>query len=99
MAAPFPIEKAPTKRISTTKNGIKIFELLKYPVRGLVLEGGKSLQDLAKMVSDCCIFLQDTNIPYNVLIADSGRRLFILPQVLATNEPPYYVCRVHSLCY
>ncbi|KAL2944762.1 GDP-L-galactose phosphorylase 1 [Bienertia sinuspersici] len=78
--------QAPTKKITITSSGVKISELLKYPVRGLVLEGGNLLQDLAKMVSDCCIFLQDTNIPYNVLIADSGRRIFVLPQCYAEKQ-------------
>ncbi|KAH9611473.1 hypothetical protein KSS87_003322 [Heliosperma pusillum] len=86
LAMPFPIEKAPTKKITTTNHGVKIFHLLKYPVRGLVFEGGDSLQDLAKVVSDSCIFLQDTNIPYNVLIADSGRRVFLLPQCYAEKQ-------------
>lgn len=86
LAAPFPIEKAPTKKIITTTSGIKIFELLNYPVRGLVFEGGNSLEDLAKVVSDSCVFLQDTNIPYNVLIADSGRRIFLLPQCYAEKQ-------------
>ncbi|XP_057529565.1 GDP-L-galactose phosphorylase 2 [Amaranthus tricolor] len=86
LAAQFPIEKAPTKKITTTSNGVEIFELLKFPVRGLVLEGGNSLQDLAKVVSDCCVFLQDTNIPYNVLIAESGKRIFLLPQCYAEKQ-------------
>ncbi|KAK9689329.1 hypothetical protein RND81_09G052800 [Saponaria officinalis] len=85
LAMPFPIEKAPTKKI-TVIHEVKIFELLQYPVRGLVFEGGNSLQDLAKVVSDACIFLQDTNVPYNVLIADSGRRIFLLPQCYAEKQ-------------
>ncbi|XP_074297835.1 GDP-L-galactose phosphorylase 2-like [Silene latifolia] len=85
LAMPFPIEKAPTK-IITTNHGVKIFHLLRYPVRGLVFEGGNSLQDLAKAVSDSCIFLQDTNIPYNVFIADSGKRVFLLPQCYAEKQ-------------
>ncbi|KAH9605428.1 hypothetical protein KSS87_001023 [Heliosperma pusillum] len=81
LATPFPIEKAPTKKLTTTTpHEVKISELVQYPVRGLVFEGGNSLEDLAKVVSDSCIFLQDTNIPYNVLIADSGKRIFLLPQ-------------------
>lgn len=86
LATPFPIEKAPTKKITTTSYGVKIFELLKYPVRGLVFEGGNSLENLAKVVSDSCIFLQDTNIPYNLLIADSGKRIFLLPQCYAEKQ-------------
>lgn len=78
---PFPIEKAPTKKIITSDVGVKISELLNYPVRGLVFEGGNALQDISNIVSDACICLQDHNIPYNVLIADCGRRIFVLPQV------------------
>ncbi|XP_074320233.1 GDP-L-galactose phosphorylase 1-like [Silene latifolia] len=86
LATPFPIEKAPTKKLTTTTHGVKISELVQYPVRGLVFEGGNSLEDLAKVVSDSCIFLQDTNIPYNVLIADSGKRIFLLPQCYAEKQ-------------
>ena len=42
LALPFPVEKAPTKRVpwQYEKGGVKIFELCNYPVRGLVFEGG-----------------------------------------------------------
>ena len=81
MATRFPIEKAPTRKITSAGKGVKIFELLKYPVRGLVFEGGDTLQDLANTVADSCICLQENNIPFNVLIADSGKRVFIFAQV------------------
>uniref|UniRef100_A0A5B6Z076 Putative GDP-L-galactose phosphorylase n=2 Tax=Davidia involucrata TaxID=16924 RepID=A0A5B6Z076_DAVIN len=86
LAVPFPIEKAPTKKITTMTDGVKISELLNYPVRGLVFEGGNTLQDLANAVSDSCICLQDNNIPYNVLISDSGKRIFLLPQCYAEKQ-------------
>lgn len=78
---PFPIEKAPTKKITISDGGVTISELLKYPVRGLVFEGGKTLRDLSDTVSYACICLQNNNIPYNVLISDCGKRVFLLPQV------------------
>lgn len=67
--------------MTTAGNGVTIFELLKYPVRGLVYEGGETLQDLANAVADSCICLQENNIPFNVLIADSGKRIFLFAQV------------------
>lgn len=82
LAMPFPIEKAPTKKITTLDGGVKISELVNYPVRGLVFEGGNTLQDLSNTVSDACICLQENNIPYNVLISDCGKRIFLLPQVM-----------------
>ncbi|XP_057724395.1 GDP-L-galactose phosphorylase 1-like [Arachis stenosperma] len=86
LAAPFPIEKAPTKTIAKSNAGVKISELLKYPVRGLVFEGGDTLEDLANIVSDACICLQNNNIPYNVLIADCGKQVFLLPQCYAEKQ-------------
>lgn len=86
LAVPFPIEKAPTKKIITLKDGVIISELLKYPVRGLIFEGGNTLQALSNSVSDACICLQENNIPYNVLIADCGQRIFLLPQCYAEKQ-------------
>ncbi|KAK8983389.1 hypothetical protein V6N11_073807 [Hibiscus sabdariffa] len=86
LAVPFPIEKAPTKKIATLNDGVVISELLKYPVRGLVFEGGNTLQDLSDTVSVACICLQDNNIPYNVLISDRGKRIFLLPQCYAEKQ-------------
>ncbi|ONK80018.1 uncharacterized protein A4U43_C01F12900 [Asparagus officinalis] len=90
MSAPFPVEKAPTERIPVTKgeseNGVKVSRLLNYPVRGLVYEGGKTLEDLSNMVSGACIWLQENNIPYNVLISDLGNKIFLFPQCYAEKQ-------------
>lgn len=86
LAVAFPLEKAPTRKITTMIDGVEISELSNYPVRGLVFEGGNTLHDLANAVSDSCICLQEYNIPYNVLIADSGKRIFLLPQCYAEKQ-------------
>ncbi|XP_004491414.1 GDP-L-galactose phosphorylase 1 [Cicer arietinum] len=86
LAMQFPIEKAPTKKIATLKGGVKVSELLKYPVRGLVFEGGDTLEDLSNIVSEACISLQNNNIPYNVLISDCGSQVFLLPQCYAEKQ-------------
>ncbi|CAK9163909.1 unnamed protein product [Ilex paraguariensis] len=86
LAVPFPIEKAPSRKITTLGGGVEVSEILNYPVRGLVFEGGNSLEDLSNAVSDSCICLQDNNIPYNVLISDSGKRIFVFPQCYAEKQ-------------
>ncbi|MCL7031017.1 hypothetical protein MKW94_016474 [Papaver nudicaule] len=86
LAVPFPIEKAVTRKIATLDDEVKVSELLNYPVRGLVYEGGNDMLALSDAVSDACICLQDNNIPYNVLIADSGKRVFVLPQCYAEKQ-------------
>lgn len=90
LSVPFPVEKAPTAKIPTnqgrSKSGVTVSRLLNYPVRGLVYEGGKHLKDLADMVANSCIWLQSNNIPFNVLISDSGRRVFLFPQCYAEKQ-------------
>ncbi|KAL5548455.1 hypothetical protein UlMin_003686 [Ulmus minor] len=86
LAVPFPIEKASTKKITTLDGGVKVSELSNYPVRGLVFEGGNTVQELSNSVSDACICLQVNNIPYNVLISDCGKRIFVLPQCYAEKQ-------------
>ncbi|XP_018683880.2 GDP-L-galactose phosphorylase 1 isoform X1 [Musa acuminata AAA Group] len=79
----FPVEKAPTQRIMTLASGVEIFQLSHYPVRGLVFGGGSNLEDLSIAVSIACVFLQDNDIPYNVIISDAGKRIFLLLQCYA----------------
>ncbi|KAI5674769.1 hypothetical protein M9H77_15133 [Catharanthus roseus] len=86
LAVPFPIEKAASKSITRTTGEVEISEILNYPVRGLIFEGGTTLEDLSNVVSDSCICLQQNNIPYNVLISDSGKRIFLLPQCYAEKQ-------------
>ncbi|CAN8230371.1 unnamed protein product [Cochlearia groenlandica] len=86
LAMPFPVEKAPSKKMITTANGVKISELPSYPVRSLLFEGGNSMQDLSNTVSDASVCLQNNNIPFNILIADCGRRIFLMPQCYAEKQ-------------
>lgn len=86
LAVPFPIEKTSTRKVMNLADGVEISELLHYPVRGLVFEGLCTLEDLSNAVSDACVCLQNSNIPYNVLISDSGRRIFVLPQCYAERQ-------------
>ncbi|CAN6353118.1 unnamed protein product [Urochloa humidicola] len=90
LSVPFPVEKAATHKIplsgDTMKTGVTVSKLINYPVRGLVFEGGNTLNDLANVVSSACIWLQDNNVPYNVLISDCGKRIFLFPQCYAEKQ-------------
>ncbi|XP_054796867.1 GDP-L-galactose phosphorylase 1-like isoform X2 [Prosopis cineraria] len=87
LVAPLPVEKVPALRIPVDKGlhsrGICISQLLNYPVRGLVFEGGNSIQDLSDAVACRLVFLQSNNIPFNVLISDCGKRIFLFFQCFA----------------
>lgn len=94
MNVQFPVEKALTEMISlvgpagVSENGVKVSRLVNYPVRGLVFTEGKSINDLAEVVANACTCLQENNIPFNVLISDCGRRIYLFPQV--SNLPFIY---------
>uniref|UniRef100_A0A0D9V943 GDP-L-galactose phosphorylase 1 n=2 Tax=Leersia perrieri TaxID=77586 RepID=A0A0D9V943_9ORYZ len=82
----YPVEKAPMEKITTLGNGVSIIQLAQYPVSGFVFEGGSCLEDLSDVVSKICIFMQDNNRPFNVLISESGKRIFLLPQCYAQKQ-------------
>lgn len=86
LAMPFPIEKAHSLKISTTNDGVRISKLMSYPVRGLFFEGGNSIKDLSDAVSNASVCLQNNNIPFNILISDSGKRIFLLLQCYAEKQ-------------
>ncbi|PON53692.1 GDP-L-galactose/GDP-D-glucose phosphorylase [Parasponia andersonii] len=91
LAVPFPVEKALTQRANIRmekldNKGVIVSQLLNYPVRGLVFEGGNSTQDLSDVVASSCILLQENNIPFNVLISDCGKRVFLFPQSFAEKQ-------------
>ncbi|XP_028769855.1 GDP-L-galactose phosphorylase 1-like [Neltuma alba] len=87
LAAPLPVEKVPTERIPVDEGlhsqGICVSQLLNYPVRGLVFEGGTSIRDLSDAVACRLVFLQNNNVPFNVLISDCGKRVFLFFQCFA----------------
>ena len=83
----FPIERAPTRRLPARvyptkrhRHGIKVSETTGYPVRCVCFERGDGFESLAQMVGVACQRLQETNVPFNLLIADHGARVFLIPQ-------------------
>ena len=81
----YPVEKALAEKLTVLSNGVSISQLVQYPVSGFVFEGGTSLEDLSHVVSNACIFLQENNRPFNVLISESANRVFLLLQVRNRN--------------
>lgn len=110
LAAPFPCERAPTAPIRGLKRkrgNVIISRLVGYPVLGFVVETGgvmgsasadsvaACLAEVAEVVGRACMAMQAANVPHNVLIADSGARVFIWPQCFAEkqarNEVPPHI--------
>ena len=66
-------------------------QLLNYPVRALVFEGGNTIRDLSDTVANSLVFLQNNNIPFNVLISDRGKKIYLFPQVKSSFLCAYLV--------
>lgn len=92
LAVPFPVEKAPIRKILARKGlggaGVIVSELLNYPVRGFAFEGGNgsTVRALSDAVVNSCISLQNKNIPFNILIAQCGKKIFLFPQCYAEKQ-------------
>mmetsp|Transcript_35757 Transcript_35757/g.88004 ORF Transcript_35757/g.88004 Transcript_35757/m.88004 type:complete len:615 (-) Transcript_35757:757-2601(-) len=82
----FPIERACTGRLPSSvykkrhRHGSTVNQVLNYPVRCLCFELGDGFESLADLVGTACQRLQARNIPFNLLIADHGARVFLIPQ-------------------
>ena len=88
LTAPFPIERAPTAPLpGITKRrrwrGVAAHRTARFPVRALVFEVGASLEEMAAAVGAAAEALQAADVPFNVLIADRGARVFLIPQRFA----------------
>jgi len=70
--------------------GNNILELLGYPMRGLIFEGGNTLEDLSDVVGNAWICIQ-RNVPYNVLIANCCKTMFSFPRVYCNSILPICV--------
>merc|ERR1711959_589536 len=72
--APFPVERVPTEYLEAfadmKESGMRVSQLVDYPVRAYVFELGSDLEELSQGVADACRTLEMSNIPYNLLIVD-----------------------------
>ncbi|DBA93584.1 hypothetical protein WJX82_005397 [Trebouxia sp. C0006] len=88
LQAPFAVERAPTAPVpaysgSRRFKDVRVYQLVEYPVRGLVFECGQNLPDMADFVAEVCVRLQEANIPHNLFIVDCGMRVFLYPNAFA----------------
>ncbi|CAD7700895.1 unnamed protein product [Ostreobium quekettii] len=89
LLAPYPVERAPTMPLEPANSkhpGVKVAQLSEYPVKGFVFEMSSDLQEMAGVLARACTYMQRANIPHNLLICDSGARVFLWPQCYAEKQ-------------
>jgi len=93
LSAPFPIEMAPIQHVVSRKRRFPftICRLLSYPVRVLVYELRNSLEKMAQAIAAACQILEAQNVAFNLLIADRGARVFLIPQCFAAKQARHEV--------
>ncbi|EFJ50199.1 hypothetical protein VOLCADRAFT_58668 [Volvox carteri f. nagariensis] len=62
---------------------VRVSRLVDYPVNAFVIE---ALTSLETSLYDCAERLQAANQPFNLLISDAGRRVFLFPQCFAERQ-------------
>ena len=62
-------------------SGMHIAIVNDYPVKTLLFESNHKLKNMMEVISKICSFLQQKSITYNLLISDSGKKIFIFLQV------------------
>lgn len=78
-----PLENANTEALKRLPNDVLVERTTSYPVRCFVFHARHSIDELAAAVARCCETLQEQNVPFNLLIADRGMRVFVIPNCFA----------------
>ncbi|KAK9267464.1 hypothetical protein L1049_009890 [Liquidambar formosana] len=79
---PLPVELLPVMTLfGDGQAGIRICQVTDYPIRALLFESNDNLKVLVEVVAEICSCLLGKNIPYNLLISDCGKKMFLFPQL------------------
>lgn len=65
------------------KEGTHISMVIDYPIKALLFErkSNCNFKIVLEVLAEICSFLQDKSIPYNLLITDCGKKIFLFLQV------------------
>ncbi|XP_009362225.2 GDP-L-galactose phosphorylase 2 [Pyrus x bretschneideri] len=67
------------------KEGMRISSVADYPIKTLVLESNH-LKTMMEVLAEICSCLQEKLIPYNLLISDHGKRIFLFFQLQSSTN-------------
>lgn len=69
-------------------SGVIVSRLVDYPVNAFVVEtvSNGSLEAVAHVVGTAAVRMQAANQPFNLLVSEAGRRVFVFPQCYAERQ-------------
>ncbi|XP_039054098.1 GDP-L-galactose phosphorylase 1-like isoform X1 [Hibiscus syriacus] len=78
---PLPVEFRPVSTFfGGGRRGIHICSIIDYPIKTLSFTTTHNLKILAAAISEICSHLEEKNVQYNLMISDSGKRVFLFLQ-------------------
>ncbi|GMI81915.1 VITAMIN C DEFECTIVE 5 [Hibiscus trionum] len=78
---PLPVELQPVSTFfGSGRRGIQICSIIDYPIKTLSFKTTHNLKILAAAISEICFHLDEKNVQYNLMISDSGKRIFLFLQ-------------------
>ncbi|KAK8488130.1 hypothetical protein V6N11_029883 [Hibiscus sabdariffa] len=78
---PLPVEFRPVSTFfGGGRRGIHICSITDYPIKTLSFKTTHNLKILAAVISEICFHLEEKDIQYNLMISDSGKRIFLFLQ-------------------
>eukprot|EP00270_Netrium_digitus_P021639 TRINITY_DN9371_c0_g1_i1.p1 TRINITY_DN9371_c0_g1~~TRINITY_DN9371_c0_g1_i1.p1 ORF type:complete len:483 (+),score=143.75 TRINITY_DN9371_c0_g1_i1:521-1969(+) len=95
LAVPFAIERATVSFHLGEKAGgkgsygrhVRVGKLVNYPVKVVVFEAvNQEVEAMVAAAAAAAEHLQSSNMPFNVLIANRGRKIFFIPQCFAEKQ-------------
>lgn len=67
--------------IDAGQKGIQISTVIDYPIKTLLFESNCNIRMMVEIVSETTRYLLDKEIPYNLMISDCGKKVFLFLQV------------------
>lgn len=80
--SPLPVELAPVDTFFRDgRRGMCISCVTDYPIKTLLFESNQKVKIMVEVLVEICSCLQEKSIPYNLLISDCGKKMFLFLQV------------------
>lgn len=80
--SPLPVELTPVDTLfHEGQRGMRISAVTDFPIKTLLFESNKKFKRMVEVLVEICCQLQEKSIPYNLLISDSGKKIFLFLQV------------------
>ncbi|XP_021592434.1 GDP-L-galactose phosphorylase 1 isoform X2 [Manihot esculenta] len=76
-----PVEHMPVDILfDAGQKGIQISTVIDYPIKTLLFESNCNIRMMVEIVSETTRYLLDKEIPYNLMISDCGKKVFLFLQ-------------------